>query len=100
MKEPASYQFEYMVKDEESGNDFGHMESREGDVAQGKYYVLLPDGRKQTVEYTADSDGYHPKVSYEEAQNGGGYSNGGYPSNGNGGGYPKPNGNGNGGYNY
>lgn len=105
-QEPASYQFEYMVKDDESGNDFGHMEQREGDVAQGKYYVLLPDGRKQIVEYTADTEGYHPKVSYEEGAGGaGGYQNGGYPSNGkNGGsgGYPSGNGNGggNGGYNY
>lgn len=81
---------------------------REGDVATGKYYVLLPDGRKQTVEYTADSDGYHPKVTYEEAQNGNGNGNGngGYPrgpANGNGnGGYPRgpANGNGNGGYKY
>lgn len=46
---------------------------------------MLPDGRKQVVEYTADQDGYHPKISYE-----GGYagSSGGYPSGPSGGGYP------------
>lgn len=100
LQAPASYSFEYAVKDEESGNDFGHQESREGDVAQGKYYVLLPDGRKQIVEYTADTDGYHPKVTYEETGNG----NGGYPKGPANGGYPSgPNGNGrhgNGGYQY
>lgn len=57
-------------------------------MAQGKYYVLLPDGRRQVVEYVADNDGYKPKISYEQV--GGGYGGG------NGGGY---NNNG-GGYNY
>lgn len=45
--EPAKYSFEYDVKDYQSGNDFGHMESRDGDRTVGRYYVLLPDGRKQ-----------------------------------------------------
>lgn len=75
-----------MVKDEPSGNDFGHKESRQGDFTTGTYYVVLPDGRKQIVEYEADANGYRPKISYEE-------------------GYPVYNGNGNGaqgrgGYNY
>lgn len=39
---------------------------RDGDVARGTYYVVLPDGRKQTVEYVADQDGYKPKISYED----------------------------------
>ncbi|KAJ8967061.1 hypothetical protein NQ314_003121 [Rhamnusium bicolor] len=77
--EPANYQFEYHVQDAPSGNDFGHEEERQGDVAKGKYFVLLPDGRLQTVEYTADLDGYKPKVSYEQV------GNGGYPSGGPGG---------------
>nr|XP_008190752.1 PREDICTED: cuticle protein isoform X1 [Tribolium castaneum] len=88
--EPANYNFEYHVQDAQSGNDFGHQESRQGDVAQGKYYVLLPDGRRQTVEYIADNEGYKPKISYEQVSNGigGGYANGGYPSGGGGnGGY-------------
>lgn len=45
--EPARYNFEYNVQDYQSGNDFGHMESRDGDRTTGRYYVLLPDGRKQ-----------------------------------------------------
>lgn len=73
-KEPANYEFSYAVKDDESGNDFGHQEARQGDVAEGKYYVLLPDGRLQTVEYTADTEGYKPKVTYEQV--GGGYPSG------------------------
>lgn len=73
------------MQDAASGNDFGHQESRQGDVAVGKYYVVLPDGRKQIVEYTADTDGYHPKVSYEGGAAGGA---GGYPSGPSGGGYP------------
>uniref|UniRef100_A0A6P7FCD1 Pro-resilin-like n=1 Tax=Diabrotica virgifera virgifera TaxID=50390 RepID=A0A6P7FCD1_DIAVI len=80
--EPANYQFSYHVEDAASGNDFGHEEQRQGDVAKGKYFVLLPDGRLQTVEYTADNDGYKPKISYEQV---GGYPSGGpsgYPSGG------------------
>lgn len=45
--EPARYNFEYNVQDYQSGNDFGHMETRDGDRTTGRYYVLLPDGRKQ-----------------------------------------------------
>lgn len=45
--EPARYNFEYNVQDYQSGNDFGHKESRDGDLTTGRYYVLLPDGRKQ-----------------------------------------------------
>ncbi|XP_054281985.1 pro-resilin-like [Macrosteles quadrilineatus] len=71
--EPASYQFSYHVQDAPSGNDFGHMESREGHVAKGMYMVLLPDGRRQIVEYTADETGYHPTVRYEGTATGGGY---------------------------
>ncbi|KAJ8708144.1 hypothetical protein PYW08_010510 [Mythimna loreyi] len=75
--EPANYNFEYMVKDDASGNDFGHRESRQGDRAEGLYYVLLPDGRKQTVQYEADQDGYKPKISYEDT----GLGQGGYDRN-------------------
>lgn len=63
IQEPANYEFRYDVKDAESGNDFGHMESRKGDFAQGRYYVLLPDGRTLIVSYTADENGYQPEVS-------------------------------------
>lgn len=110
--EPAKYNFEYAVQDYQSGNDFGHMESRDGDKTVGRYYVLLPDGRKQVIRgdltgliliinnklfptqivtYEADKNGYRPTITYEETnqgQNGnqggqGGYSNSnGYNNNG------------------
>ncbi|XP_042886057.1 cuticle protein 18.6-like [Penaeus japonicus] len=67
---PAKYDFNYAVKDEYSGNDFGHQESRDGYDTQGSYYVQLPDGRLQKVTYTVNGDsGYVAEVSYEgEAQ--------------------------------
>lgn len=64
-QEPAKYQFEYQVSDAESGNEFGHKEERDGDLTNGEYNVLLPDGKKQIVTYTADTDGYHPTITYE-----------------------------------
>lgn len=80
---PAKYEFKYDVQDYESGNDFGHMESRDGDLAIGRYYVLLPDGRKQIVEYEADQNGYRPTIRYEQVGNGNGNgrNGGGYDSN-------------------
>ncbi|XP_012250663.2 pro-resilin-like [Athalia rosae] len=72
--EPSRYEFEYSVNDVESGNDFGHKESRENNVARGVYYVLLPDGRRQTVEYVADENGFRPKMTYTDEGNGRGGS--------------------------
>ncbi|XP_019884509.1 pro-resilin isoform X2 [Camponotus floridanus] len=84
--EPAKYEFSYEVKDEQSGSNYGHKETRNGDHAQGEFNVLLPDGRKQIVEYEADQDGFKPQIRYEgEANTGGGYSSGG--PNGNNDGY-------------
>ncbi|XP_042877186.1 pro-resilin-like isoform X2 [Penaeus japonicus] len=62
----AKYDFNWAVKDDYSGNDFGHQESRDGDDTQGSYYVQLPDGRLQKVTYYVDGDsGYVAEVSYE-----------------------------------
>ena len=66
LQEPAMYQFSYEVQDAPSGSDFGHREERNGDVAWGSYEVLLPDGRKQIVDYQADQNGYNPSIRYEE----------------------------------
>ncbi|XP_033215262.1 uncharacterized protein LOC117171766 [Belonocnema kinseyi] len=72
---PAKYDFEYSVNDE-YGNDFGHKERRSGDTTEGVYTVLLPDGRKQTVHYRADQNGFQPRISYEETRSGSnGYNN-------------------------
>ncbi|XP_071551225.1 pro-resilin-like [Panulirus ornatus] len=69
-EEPAKYDFNWAVKDDYSGNDFGQQESRDGYDTQGSYYVLLPDGRLQKVGYTVIGDaGYVADVTYEgEAQ--------------------------------
>ncbi|XP_042875686.1 cuticle protein 7-like [Penaeus japonicus] len=62
----AKYDFNWAVKDEYSGNDFGHQESRDGDNTEGSYYVQLPDGRLQKVTYYVDGDnGYVADVTYE-----------------------------------
>lgn len=63
------------MKDQRTGSDYSHTETRDGDRAQGEFNVLLPDGRKQIVEYEADQDGFKPQIRYEgEANAGGGYS--------------------------
>ncbi|XP_076059565.1 cuticle protein 7-like [Oratosquilla oratoria] len=63
---PARYDFDYAVRDAYSGNDFGHQESRDGDHTRGSYYVLLPDGRTQRVNYRVDGDsGFVAEVTYE-----------------------------------
>lgn len=61
----------------EYGTKFGHQETRQGYVTRGAYFVLLPDGRTQIVQYTADQDGYHPIISYQGLGVGGGYIQGG-----------------------
>ena len=66
IQEPAKYDFDWSVKDEYSGNDFGQQESRDGDYTQGSYYVQLPDGRLQKVTYSVNGDsGFIADVTYE-----------------------------------
>ncbi|XP_053650923.2 cuticle protein 7-like [Cherax quadricarinatus] len=67
---PPRYDFNYAVKDEYAGNDFGHQESRDGYDTKGSYYVQLPDGRLQTVTYYVNGDsGFVAQVEYQgEAQ--------------------------------
>ncbi|CAL4133733.1 unnamed protein product [Meganyctiphanes norvegica] len=69
-EEAAKYDFDWSVKDQYSGNDFGQQEQRDGDYTSGSYYVQLPDGRLQTVTYTVQGDsGFIADVSYQgEAQ--------------------------------
>ncbi|XP_065202691.1 mucin-2-like [Planococcus citri] len=64
---PAKYQFNYDVKG--SGPEFSHQESRNGSTTSGSYGVVLPDGRKQVVDYEANQEGFHPKIRYEETPN-------------------------------
>merc|ERR1712007_192243 len=72
---PQPFAYEYGVKDGYSGADFAKNENQDasGNVA-GSYVVHLPDGRVQTVTYTADHyNGYvlmsNTKVSHNTHQN-------------------------------
>ncbi|XP_050720228.1 uncharacterized protein LOC127000530 isoform X2 [Eriocheir sinensis] len=61
-----AYSFDWAVKDDYSGNDFGHQENRDGYNTQGSYYVLLPDGRVERVTYTVNKDsGFVATVEFE-----------------------------------
>lgn len=62
---PMPHKFEWEVKDEATKNDYEHREESDGTVVTGMYRVLLPDGRMQTVTYTADKNGYVADVQYE-----------------------------------
>lgn len=53
------------MDDSETGTKFGHTEQRDGNTATGEYNVLLPDGRKQVVEYEAGLQGFKPQIRYE-----------------------------------
>ncbi|XP_057368843.2 mucin-2-like [Daphnia carinata] len=64
-KTARPYSFGYAVEDSKAGLDFGHSETSDGTSVTGTYYVLLPDGRKETVNYKADANGYVAEVSYE-----------------------------------
>ena len=65
VQHPQPYDFAYQVVDDYTYNNFGHKESSDGKVVSGSYNVLLPDGRTQTVHYTADDySGYVAKVEY------------------------------------
>lgn len=64
---PKPYAFDFGVKDDYSGAQFGHNENSDSEgIVKGSYIVALPDGRIQKVEYVAHpKDGYKATVSYE-----------------------------------
>ena len=64
--EPHPYSYQYGVSDEYSGANFAANENSDTKVVTGSYTVHLPDGRIQTVTYTADHyNGYVADVKYE-----------------------------------
>merc|ERR1711970_629908 len=80
---PAHYSFKYGVDapgGEHGGKyggysgplHFGHTEDRDGYSTKGHYYVDLPDGRRQVVNYhVADEySGYVADVKYEKGHGG------------------------------
>merc|ERR1711944_204728 len=63
---PKPYAFEYGVADDYSGANFKAAETADGKAVHGSYQVNLPDGRVQTVTYTADHyNGFVADVAYE-----------------------------------
>merc|ERR1712018_522962 len=65
--DPQPYKYEYGVQDDYSKAAFAKSETQnEVGAVTGSYKVNLPDGRIQTVTYTADPvNGYKAVVSYE-----------------------------------
>jgi len=65
-EEAHPYQYSYAVADDYSKSIFNAQEASKAGVVTGSYSVHLPDGRIQTVTYTADHiNGYVADVSYE-----------------------------------
>ena len=63
---PVNYQFNWEVKDDYAGLNYGQDEARAGQATNGQYSVLLPDGRTQTVTYSVPDgySGYSADVKY------------------------------------
>merc|ERR1712083_295413 len=65
-EEAHPYEYSYAVADDYSKSIFNAQEASKAGVVTGSYSVHLPDGRIQTVTYTADHvNGYVADVSYE-----------------------------------
>jgi hypothetical protein len=64
---PQPYQYEYGVADQYTGTNFQAVENQDAaGTVIGSYRVNLPDGRVQTVTYTADHHGgFVADVQYE-----------------------------------
>ncbi|KAA0188552.1 Cuticle Protein CPR RR-2 [Hyalella azteca] len=63
---PKPYAFDYGVRDDYSGANYGHSETSNGNSVEGSYQVALPDGRIQIVKYVADhKNGFQAQVEYE-----------------------------------
>ena len=61
------YQYQYGVQDDYSGANFAASENSDAKVVTGTYTVHLPDGRIQTVKYTADHyNGYVADVTVSD----------------------------------
>ncbi|XP_018028063.1 nuclear pore complex protein DDB_G0274915 [Hyalella azteca] len=58
------YVFSYGVSDKDSGNHYNRHETHDGNMMEGQYKVLLPDGRTQVVAYFDKGHGYNAKVTY------------------------------------
>lgn len=58
------YSFAYDVQDTLTGDSKSQIESRNGNLVQGQYTVVDPDGTRRVVDYTADPvNGFNAVVS-------------------------------------
>ncbi|EEZ98276.1 larval cuticle protein A2B [Tribolium castaneum] len=58
------YSFAYDVQDALTGDSKSQVESRNGDIVQGQYSLVEPDGTRRVVDYTADPiNGFNAVVS-------------------------------------
>ncbi|XP_054272593.1 cuticle protein-like [Macrosteles quadrilineatus] len=62
-----SYSYAYDIKDGLTGDSKSQQESRQGDVVQGSYSLVEPDGSVRTVEYTADPHNGFNAVVHKDA---------------------------------
>ena len=62
---PQPFAYQYGVQDSYD-NSYSKTETQdEGGNVDGEYSVALPDGRRETVKYHADANGYVSDVLYE-----------------------------------
>ncbi|XP_046990152.1 cuticle protein 21-like [Schistocerca americana] len=61
------YSYAYSVQDALTGDSKNQQESRSGDVVQGSYSLVEPDGSIRTVDYTADPVNGFNAVVHKEA---------------------------------
>ncbi|CAB3371590.1 Hypothetical predicted protein [Cloeon dipterum] len=62
------YSYSYAVNDALTGDSKTQQESRDGDVVQGSYSLVEPDGSRRIVDYTADPvNGFNAVVHKEPA---------------------------------
>ncbi|XP_014277622.1 cuticle protein 21-like [Halyomorpha halys] len=61
------YSYAYDIQDALTGDSKSQHESRDGDVVQGSYSLIEPDGSRRTVDYTADPVNGFNAVVHKEA---------------------------------
>lgn len=60
------YSYAYDIQDGLTGDNKQQQESRDGDVVQGSYSLVEPDGTRRVVQYQADPvNGFNAVVSKE-----------------------------------
>ncbi|XP_023947299.1 larval cuticle protein A2B-like [Bicyclus anynana] len=60
------YSYAYDIQDALTGDSKSQQESRSGDVVQGSYSLVEPDGTRRVVEYTADPHNGFNAVVHKE----------------------------------